>query len=81
LRLLSTEAAPVRKVTLLRPERPPLEPSLGTEDLGNFYLLISSFEREIRSFIKKKFGKGGIKRLEHELPVIVKKMERKREYG
>lgn len=76
LRLLSTEAVPVRKVTLLRPERPPLEPSLGAkdlEDLGNFYLLISSFEREMRSFIEKKLAKGGIRRLEHELPAVVKK--------
>ena len=73
LRLLTEEAVPVRKVTFLRPEKPPTEPSLGAEDLGNFYLLISSFEREMRNFIKKKFGKGWIKRLEHELPAVVKK--------
>lgn len=73
LRLLAAEAVPVRKVTLLTPEKPPTEPSLGAEDLGNFYLLISSFEQELRSFIKKRFGKGWIKRLEHELPAVVKK--------
>ena len=57
----------------VRAEKPPKEPSLGAEDLGNFYHLISSFEREMRSFITEKLGKAWIKRLEHELPATVEK--------
>ena len=73
LRLVSAETVPVRKVTLLTPERRPMEPSLGAEDLGNFYLLISSFERELRNFLKEKMGKGWMKRLKKELPAIIEK--------
>ena len=44
---------------------------LSPEDLGNFYLLISSFERELRGFIKEMLGKGWLKRLRNDLPSIV----------
>ena len=49
----------------------PIESPLSLEDLGNFYILISSFERELRVFIKEMLGKSWIKRLECELPDIV----------
>jgi len=61
-----------------KPQEIPVE-QLPAEDLGNFYLLISSFERELRGFIKEMLGKGWIKRLEHELPDIVKRWK-EREY-
>jgi len=44
---------------------------LSPEDLGNFYLLISSFERELRGFIKEMLGKGWLKRLRNDIPSIV----------
>jgi hypothetical protein len=42
----------------------------SSEDLGNFYLLITSFEVELRIFIKSKFGKGFYKRLKNELTEV-----------
>jgi len=57
-------------VLVFKPSKTLVEP-LPTGDLGNFYLLISSFERELRGFIKEMLGKGWVKRLEHELPDIV----------
>ena len=78
LRLLDAEAVPVGKVTLVKPEGPAVEPSFSPEDLGEFYILISSFERELRNFLKEKIGKGWVKRLRNDLrPVIERWEERK----
>jgi hypothetical protein len=78
LRLVSAEVTPVSKVTLLTPEQTPITPSLSPEESGSFYLLISSFERELRNFIKEKMGKGWIKRLKRELPAIIEKWEKRK---
>lgn len=78
LRPLNAEFIPVQKVTLLKPEKHPVKPSPSKEDLGNFYLLISSFERELRSFLKGKMGKGWMKRLKKELPALIEKWEERK---
>jgi hypothetical protein len=78
LRLLGADAAPVRKVILVKPEGPAIEPSLSPEDLGEFYILISSFERELRNFLKKKIGKGWVKRLRHDLKSVVERWEERK---
>lgn len=72
LRLVGADAVPVRRVVRLTPERP-LKPRFELEDLGNFYVLVSSFERKIRKFIKERMGKGWVKRLKKELPAIIEK--------
>ena len=51
---------------------------LDLKELGDFYILVSSLERELREFIKKKLGKGWIKRIEKDIPNIVKNWEEKR---
>ena len=51
---------------------------LDLKELGDFYILVSSLEREMREFIKKKLGKGWIKRIEKDIPNIVKNWEEKR---
>ena len=79
LRLLGAEATPVRKVTLVKPEGPPIEPrALSPEDLGEFYILISSFERELRNFLKEKIGKGWVKRLRHDLGSVIERWEERK---
>ncbi|UCE16103.1 MAG: hypothetical protein JSV12_00320 [Candidatus Bathyarchaeota archaeon] len=78
LRLSSAEIVPVEKVTLLELEGPPLEPSLSPEELGNFYVLISSFERELRNFLKEKIGKGWVKRLRNDLRPVVERWEERK---
>ena len=49
----------------------PQEPVLGPKELGDFYILVSSFEQELRSFIGKLMGQGYIKRLKNDLPNVV----------
>jgi len=48
-------------------ETPPsFEPLSDPKVLGDFYILVSSFERDLRNFIKEKLGKGYLKRLSNE---------------
>jgi hypothetical protein len=51
---------------------------LDLKELGDFYFLVSSFERELREFIKNKLGKGWIKRIENDIPDIIKNWEEKK---
>ncbi|MBC8498226.1 hypothetical protein H8D40_04495 [Candidatus Bathyarchaeota archaeon] len=51
---------------------------LNLEELGDFYLMIASFERDLRVFIKKKIGKGFEKRLSHELSSLTFDWEKRR---
>jgi len=51
---------------------------LDSGELGNFYILISDFERQLREVIKEKLGKGWIKRIENDLPNIFKNWGEKR---
>lgn len=50
----------------------------NTEELGDFYILISSFEKEIRELIKEKLGKGIYKRLKNELPHLISEWEKRK---
>lgn len=58
---------------------PPEGDILATKDLGDFYLLISSFEQDIRNFLREKLGKGFHKRLKKDLPNIVQGWNKRRE--
>jgi len=51
---------------------------LDTKELGNFYILVSSLERDLREFIKKKLGKGWFKSIGKDLPTIIKNWDEKR---
>lgn len=46
--------------------QPSLEPLSDPKVLGDFCILVSSFERDLRNFIKEKLGKGYFKRLSNE---------------
>ena len=47
-------------------------------ELGEFYILISDFEKELREFIKFKLGKGIYKRFKNELPDVLKDWEERK---
>jgi hypothetical protein len=43
---------------------------LDGDEIGEFYLLVSNIERQIREFLKEKLGKGWEDRIKSELPAI-----------
>lgn len=45
---------------------------------GDFYILVSSLERQLREFIKKKLGKGWIKRIENDIPSVIEEWKEKK---
>lgn len=51
---------------------------IDPEELGEFYFLVSNFERQLRDFLKEKLGKGWVKRIENDLSNIVNGWEEKR---
>lgn len=51
---------------------------LDPEELGDFYILVSSLERELREFLKRKLGKGWMKRIENDHPNVINGWEEKR---
>jgi len=51
---------------------------LELEELGDFYITVSSLERELREFIKEKLGKGWTKRIKNDIPDVFKRWERKK---
>ena len=50
---------------------------LDHDELGVFYIMVSSLERELREFVKEKLGKGWIKRIENDIPDVVKRWKEK----
>lgn len=52
---------------------------LESSELGEFYLLVSSFERELRAFIKNKLGKGWMERIENDIPEVLNNWKKKKE--
>ena len=48
------------------------------EELGDFYILISSFEKELRDTIKVKFGKGMYKKFHKEMPHLINEWEKRK---
>lgn len=51
---------------------------LESSELGDFYLLVSSFERELRAFIKNKLGKGWMKRIENDIPEVLNNWKKRK---
>jgi hypothetical protein len=49
------------------------------EELGAFYLLVSSLERELRGFIVRTLGKRWDKRIEKDLPRVMQEWRRRKE--
>jgi len=49
---------------------------LNSEQLGQFYLMVSRFEQELRQFLKLKLGKGWLKILRNEFPKMVDRWEK-----
>jgi len=52
---------------------------LNTQEQGEFYVLVSSFEKDLRNFIETKLGKGFVKRLENDLPPVVDEWKKRAE--
>lgn len=50
---------------------------LDAKKRGEFYILISDLEWQLREFIKEKLGKSWMKRIENEFPSIAKNWEEK----
>lgn len=51
---------------------------LSNKEIGDFYTYVSDLERKIRDFIKIKLGKKWYKRIETNLPIVIKKWEEKK---
>jgi hypothetical protein len=51
---------------------------LDTKELGDFYVLVSTLERQLRDFIKEKLGKSWKKRIKNDIPNVYKSWEEKR---
>ncbi|MCJ7423936.1 hypothetical protein MUP01_06665 [Candidatus Bathyarchaeota archaeon] len=52
------------------PEVKSISGILDEKEIGNFYVMVSSLERQIREFTREKLGKGWEKRIEHDLPKV-----------
>jgi hypothetical protein len=67
------------------PEVKSISGILDDEDIGDFYVMVSSLERQIRDFIKEKLGKGWEKRVENDLPNVyenwVKNSDKDKSWG
>jgi len=51
---------------------------LDRKELGDFYVLVSLFERQLRDFIREKLGKGWKKRIKNDVPNVYQSWEEKR---
>lgn len=51
---------------------------LDKTELGDFYILVSALEKDLREFIKAKIGKGWDKRIEGEMPAVYKRLQEKK---
>jgi len=51
---------------------------LSDDEIEDFYTRLRYFENELREFLKKKLGKGWLKRLKNELPEVVGKWEERK---
>ena len=58
---------------------------LDDREIGDFYVMVSSFERQTRDFIKEKLGKGWEKRVENDVPKVyeswIQKSEKDKRWG
>lgn len=60
-------------------EEVPVEPIRTNVDYGRFYKLIRDFEQDVRSLIMEMLGKSWIKRLENDVPAVVKRWKERRD--
>lgn len=44
---------------------------LDQTQLGEFYIIVVTFEKNLREFIKRKLGKGWAKRISNEVPIVL----------
>jgi hypothetical protein len=51
---------------------------LDQNELGDFYIVVSTLERDLREFIKAKIGKGWDKRIEREMPEVFRRWQDKK---
>ena len=51
---------------------------LDHKELGDFYVVVSLFERQLRDFVKEKLGKSWEKRIESDAPSVFRSWEEKR---
>lgn len=51
---------------------------LDNSELGDFYIVVSAMERDLREFMKIKIGKGWQKRIEKEIPEVFKRLQDKK---
>jgi hypothetical protein len=51
---------------------------LDKDELGDFYIVVSTLEIDLREFIKVKIGKGWKKRIEREIPEVFKRWQDKK---
>ena len=84
LKLHAELVSPQIDKTTLKPkvrvtERAPVEPIRTNVDYGRFYKLIRDLEQEVRSFIMEMLGKSWIKRLENDVPAIVRRWKERRD--
>lgn len=67
------------------PEVKSISGILDEKDVGDFYVMVSSLERQIRDFIKEKLGKGWEKRVEKDIPRVyeswIQKSEKDKRWG
>jgi len=58
---------------------------LDEREIGDFYVMVSSLERQIRDFIKAKLGKGWEKRVKNDIPKVhdswTQKSDKDRRWG
>jgi len=51
------------------------EERITDEELGDFYILVSRFEKDLREFIKQRLGRSYIKRLRIDMPKLIEEWE------
>lgn len=77
--LSQTDLSLEAKERLPQPKRALTEAIPETEDYGNFYGLIRDFELTIRHFIIEMLGKKWLKRLENDIPSVVKRWKERQD--
>lgn len=71
----SSESIQKRKIKRERRGEESEEKGITDDDLGDFYILVSRFEKDLRKFIKQKLGSKYTKRLRNDMPKLVEEWE------
>jgi len=70
----SSKSIPERNIKRKRPGGVG-EKRITDEELGDFYILVSHFEKDLREFIKQRLGSKYAKRLRNDMPKLVEEWE------